>query len=161
MAPATTAELTRNFQKMYPEQMAHLPNLRFIEQYDPEDITVKDQPYAYVCDQVHEIKLGADIDEVRGQGVKNEAWSALVELRDKIATGQKVGWFVVVNGDVERWAPPLEDDEELEVSENGVESQFSPVSQRSSMGRTEELDGEQTKQRGLKKWLGKVKKSKR
>lgn len=165
MAPATTSELTANFQKLYADQMKHLPSLRFIEQYNPDDETVKDHPYAYVCDQVHEVKLGVDIDEVRGAGVKSEAWGALVELRDKIAEGAKVGWFVVVNGDVERWAPPIdgeedEEDEEERTSENGLESQISPVSQRSSVGRVEEVDGE-PRQKGLKKWLGKVKKAKR
>lgn len=159
MAPATSAEMTANFQKLYPDQMTHLPNLRFIEQYDPDDLTVKDQPYAYVCDQVHEVKLGVDVDELRGTGVPNEAWTALVELRDKIAEGEKVGWFVVVNGDVERWAPPLED-QETEASEIGTESQISPISQRSSVGKAEEEEGE-PKKKGLKKWLGKVRKSKR
>lgn len=143
MAPATSAGLTENFKELYPEQMANLQSLRFIEQYDPEDITTKDQPYAYVCDQVHEIKLGVDIDEVRGKGVANDAWSSLADLRDKIAPGEKIGWFVVVNGDVERWAPPIEDDEAVEEgtivgSTDG--SQVSPTSQRSSMGRSEEAD---------------------
>jgi hypothetical protein len=134
MAPGSTAALTENFQALYPDQMASLPSLRFIEQYDPEDITLKGQPYAYVCDQVHEVQLSVDIDEVRGKGVANDAWSALADLRDKIAPGEKVGWFVVVNGDVERWAPPIEDT----VSGSADGSQVSPVSQRSSVGRAEE-----------------------
>ena len=128
MAPATSTTMTESFKTLYPDQMASLPNLRFIEQYDPEDEVSKDQPYAYVCDQVHEVKLGVDIDEVRGQGVPSNVWSALAELRDKIAEGQKVGWYVVVNGDVERWAPPLEEDE----------NQVSPVSARSSVARIDE-----------------------
>jgi hypothetical protein len=130
MAPATTAALTENFQSLYPEMMANLPSLRFIEQYDPDDISSKSQPYAYVCDQVHEVKLGVDVDEVRGKGVANEAWGALVDLRDKVAPGEKVAWFVVVNGDVERWAPPQE-----EVSWNG--SQASPATEESSVAREE------------------------
>ena len=87
--------------------MAHLPNLRFVEQYDPSDETVTSQPYAYVADMVHEIHLGVDVDEVRGRGVKNEQWAALVELRDKLCPGEKVAWYVVVCGDEERWAPSL------------------------------------------------------
>jgi len=106
MAPATAGTLHANFASLYPDLMPSLPSLRFIEQYDPSDDTTKSQPYAYVCDQVHEVSLGVDIDEVRGKGVANEAWGALVELRDNIAPGEKVAWFVVVNGDVERWAPP-------------------------------------------------------
>ncbi|KAF9733138.1 hypothetical protein PMIN06_011568 [Paraphaeosphaeria minitans] len=165
MAPATTAQLTQNFRKQFPEQLAHLPSLRFIEQYDPDDELTKDQPYAYVCDQVTEIKLGVDIDEVRGVGVQSDTWSALVELRDKVAPGEKVGWFVVVNGDVERWAPPLSGDEndedtetELSVNGNGVrDSPMSPASQQSSVAKSDQDDT--GKKRGLKKWFGKIRRA--
>lgn len=94
--------------------MAALPNLRFIEQYDPNDITSKSQPYAYVADTVHEVSLGIDIDEVRGRGVAPEAWSAITELRDKLCQGLnvKLAWYVVVCGDEERWAPPTPSSEE-------------------------------------------------
>lgn len=90
--------------------MPSLQGLRFIEQYDPTDERTesKSQPFAYVADTVHEIKLGVDVDEVRGRGVGNEAWTSMVELRDKLAPGEKVAWFVVVCGDTERWAPPTE-----------------------------------------------------
>jgi hypothetical protein len=167
MAPATIEQLTQNFHKLFPEQLAHLPSLRFIEQYDPDDEYTKDQPYAYVCDQVTEIKLGVDIDEVRGVGLQSDAWSALTELRDKVAPGEKVGWFVVVNGDVERWAPPLSDDEddeetetELTVNGNGVEENpASPASQRSSVARSDEDDTGKTK--GLKKWFGRIRRARR
>ncbi|KAF2445686.1 hypothetical protein P171DRAFT_431082 [Karstenula rhodostoma CBS 690.94] len=173
MAPATTAQLTQDFRKQFPEQLAHLPSLRFIEQYDPDDEFTKDQPYAYVCDQVTEIKLGVDIDEVRGVGVQSDTWSAIVELRDKIAPGENVGWFVVVNGDVERWAPPLSDDEgdedtETELSENGngngngngvEESPVSSVSQRSNVPRSDQ--DETGKRRVLKKWFGKIRRARR
>ena len=142
MAPATVRAMTENFQKLYPEQMTSLPNLRFIEQYDPDDLVSKEQPHAYICDQVHDVQLSVDIDEVRGKGVANEAWGALADLRDKVAPGEKVGWFVVVNGDVERWAPPL-DDEEGEgtvtgsASVSGDGSLRSPISQRSSVAKQE------------------------
>lgn len=167
MAPATTAQLIQNFQKQFPEQLAQLPSLRFIEQYDPEDESTKDQPYAYVCDQVTEIKLGVDFDEVKELGVESDTCSALVELRDKVAPGEKVGWFIVVNGDVERWAPPLSDDEddedaETQLSDNGNELENSlagPASQRSSVARSDEVNTR--RQRGLKKWIGKIRKAKR
>ena len=110
MAPQTGEALRGNFRTLYPEIMPSLPGLRFIEQYDPLDERTesKSQPYAYVADTVYEIKLGVDVDEVRGRGVGNEAWTSMVELRDKLAPGEKVAWFVVVCGDVERWAPPTE-----------------------------------------------------
>ena len=114
MAPATQTCLHKNFKQQWPDIVKRLPGLRFIEQYDPDDLTVKDQPYAYVCDQVHDIKLGIDIDEVRRGGVPDEHGTAIAELRDKVAPDAKLGWFVVVNGDVERWAPPLDDEENLQ-----------------------------------------------
>lgn len=108
MAPQTRSAMMTNFKSIYTDIMPALPNLRFIEQYDPLDESVesKSQPFAYVCDVVHEVKLGVEIDEVRGRGVHNDAWTAMMDLRDKLAPGEKVSWFVVVCGDTERWAPP-------------------------------------------------------
>jgi hypothetical protein len=108
MAPLTSATLLTNFTSLYPDLMPSLRSLRFIEQYDPLDESAesKSQPYAYVADFVQEVKLGLDIDEARGKGVGNDAWSSMVELRDKLAPGEKIAWFVVICGDVERWAPP-------------------------------------------------------
>ena len=34
-----------------------------------------------------------------GTGVDAEGWGALIELRDQLAPGEKVGWWVVYNGD--------------------------------------------------------------
>jgi hypothetical protein len=141
MAPATTATLTDNFHTLYPELMPSLSSLRFLEQYDPADMSSKSQPFAYVCDQVHEVQLGVDVDEVRGKGVANEAWGALVDLRDKIAPGEKVAWFVVVNGDVERWAPATVGLLDGSSSAESGGSTMSPLSgSGSSVGREE--DGE-------------------
>ena len=107
IAPATTRALLLNFKQLYPDVMASLPSLRFYEQYDPHDISDsgKSQPYAYVADIAEEIKLGAEVDAIRGRGVSNEQWAGLMELRDKLAPDEKVSWYVVVCGDEERWAP--------------------------------------------------------
>lgn len=107
VAPGTTSALLQNFQDIYPEVMEHLQHLRFIEQYDPNDTSpsASSQPHAYVADMVHEVRLGVDVEEVRGKGVTNEQWGCMLELRDKLAPDAKVGWFVVVCGDEERWAP--------------------------------------------------------
>jgi hypothetical protein len=167
MAPATAACMMENFKQQWPEEMKQLPNLRFIEQYDPEDLTAKDQPYAYVCDQVHEIKLGVDFDDLRGGGVKEDQWAAIAELRDKVAAGAKLGWFVVVNGDLERWAPPLDDDDDGDDTETeATYSQLSPSSQRSSLNRADDVSGQAQERpstsRSLKKWLGgRLRKTKR
>lgn len=110
-APTTTAALLDNFEELWPDAMSHLPNLRFIEQYDPNDerATAASQPFAYVADVVEEINLSIDVDEVRGKGLGNDQWGALMEIRDKLAPDEKVGWYVVVCGDEERWAPPTVD----------------------------------------------------
>lgn len=110
-SPSTTSALISNFNEVFPDAMMHLPKLRFIEQYDPDDLSVASlsQPYAYVADIVEEVKLGVDIDDVRGRGVNNEQWASLMDIRDRLAPDEKVGWFVVVCGDEERWAPPTND----------------------------------------------------
>ena len=106
--PQTALALHKNFNQLYPDCMEHLHSLRFIEQYHPSDErnTSGSQPYAYVADMVEEVKLGVEIDEVRGRGVGNEQWASMMELRDRLAPEEKVAWYVVVCGDEERWAPP-------------------------------------------------------
>jgi len=108
VAPDTSLTLLKNFHDLYPGPMAYLNRLRFVEQYDPEDTSASaaSQPFAYVADVVHEVKLGVAIDEVLGGGIKNEQWSAMMEVRDKLAPEEKLAWYVVVCGDEERWAPP-------------------------------------------------------
>ena len=111
VAPKTTLALLKNFNQIYPECMEHLHRLRFVEQYDPDDISAgaASQPYAYVADMVEEVKLGVEIDEVRGRGLTNEQWTAIMELRDRLAPEEKVGWYIVVCGDEERLAPSASD----------------------------------------------------
>lgn len=109
VAPKTTLALLKNFNQLYPECTEHLHQLRFVEQYDPNDqSSAVSQPYAYVADMVEEVKLGVEIDEVRGRGLNNDQWTAIMELRDKLAPEEKVGWYIVVCGDEERLAPPME-----------------------------------------------------
>ena len=107
VAPGTTAEMLDNFNQLYPDSMEHLKHLRFVEQYDPDDTAAGSgsQPYAYVADVVEEVKLGVDVDEIRGKGVPNDQWAAIMELRDQLAPEEKVAWYIVVCGDEERWAP--------------------------------------------------------
>ena len=116
VAPGTTREMLDNFNELYPESMEHLPHLRFVEQYDPNDTTAGSgsQPYAYVADVVEEVKLGVDVDEIRGKGVPNDQWASMMELRDKLAPEEKVAWYIVVCGDEERWAPTASELEEQE-----------------------------------------------
>ncbi|MCJ1483000.1 hypothetical protein MMC06_003166 [Schaereria dolodes] len=104
MSPTTSEALISTFRNLHPELMAALPNLRLMEQYDPEDTSdnAVSQPWAFVADKVEECKLSLDVGEVMGRGVGAESWGALVELRDQLAAGEKVGWWVVYNGDEQR-----------------------------------------------------------
>ncbi|KAF2670736.1 hypothetical protein BT63DRAFT_200042 [Microthyrium microscopicum] len=142
MAPGTTRAIKSNLASTNPEITHHLPTLQFIEQYDPSDHSAeaKSQPFAYVADIVHEIKLGIDIDEVRGKGVTNDAWGAMVDLRDKFAPGEKVAWFVVVCGDTERSFPPTV--QMLESSSNGMYARdgMSDVTVTNSNGYSNEVN---------------------
>lgn len=108
VAPETTRALLRNFNDLYPESMEHLNRLRFVEQYDPSDLSpgAASQPYGYVADMCEEVKLGVGVDDVVQKGISNEQWAAMMEMRDRLAPEEKVGWYVVVCGDEERWAPP-------------------------------------------------------
>ena len=48
--------------------------------------------------------LSLNVEEAmsRGPAVTPQAWEALAELRDKLAEGEKIGWWVVYNGDPDR-----------------------------------------------------------
>ena len=104
MSISTTAALMANFSAIYPNLMPSLPNLRFIEQYNPADTSASatSQPFAFVTDRVERSELSIDVGEVMAQGVRAAGWDALADLRDQLAPGEKIGWFVVYNGDEER-----------------------------------------------------------
>lgn len=46
-----------------------------------------------------------------GPAVTPQQWEALAELRDKLAEGEKIGWWIIYNGDPDRFAG---DDQEYE-----------------------------------------------
>lgn len=60
--------------------------------------------------------LSMNVEEIisEGPGSTNRAWEALADLRDKIASGQKIGWWVVYNGDPERAFDDLDDEDEYD-----------------------------------------------
>lgn len=58
-----------------------------------------------------------------GLAVTPQAWEAFAELRDKLAEGEKIGWWIIYNGDPERQYPrdeemEMESDDEEELSED-------------------------------------------
>jgi hypothetical protein len=165
--PPSQAGLLASLRQEYPDIMKNLPNIVFLEQYDPEDITSEAatcQPYAFVGDRVvtiagggpnniqrplsgviqdgskipaghgarksdageerpkamspsprsRDTALSVNVEDVMasGPGVSPAAWEALADLRDEIANGEKIGWFVVYNGDPERKIEPRDESEE-------------------------------------------------
>ncbi|KAJ5291952.1 hypothetical protein N7478_001203 [Penicillium angulare] len=124
--PLTTELLTESFHKTQTDLVSRLPQLRFIEQYDPYDETSNtvSQDHAYVASKVLTIPdgesdasgPGANIQDCveQGSGLSGDEEAALEELRDRLAPGEKIGWFIVYNGDPDRWYPPSEDSEDEE-----------------------------------------------
>ncbi|KAL9608650.1 MAG: hypothetical protein Q9167_006534 [Letrouitia subvulpina] len=104
MAKQSTEALNENFNKLFPQIMNNLPALQFIEPYDPTDETsaATTQPYCFVSDLVERSEAYLDVTAVMNKGVKAVQWDALADLRDKLAPGEKIGWYVVHNGDEER-----------------------------------------------------------
>ncbi|KAL1989652.1 hypothetical protein VTN49DRAFT_6849 [Thermomyces lanuginosus] len=125
--PTTTRVLLESFQEKFPDIMAHLPELHLLEQYDPEDLSdaAVSQPYAFVADRVEILPddarpkdgLHAPIDPPPDVTISQEVVDALARLRDVIGEPEeKIGWWLVYNGDPVRFHS---DDEEGYDSEGG------------------------------------------
>jgi hypothetical protein len=125
--PLTTSLIMDSFNKTNPDLLPRLPELQFIEQYDPADETsgTVSQDYAYVGARVLTIPDGGDgataqggqnIEDVveQGSGLTEDQTAALETLRDRLAPGEKIGWYLVYNGDPERWFPESESESEDE-----------------------------------------------
>lgn len=154
--PLTTELLLESFKRTQADLIPRLPELRFIEQYDPADESSNtvSQPFAYVGAKVVTIPDGApagagpglNIEDVveQGSGLSDDATEALETLRDRLAPGEKIGWFMVYNGDPDRWYPPSEDEEEEEYvnGERYVEgSEKSPTEPSSPQSYTVCIEG--------------------
>ncbi|RHZ56644.1 hypothetical protein CDV55_103033 [Aspergillus turcosus] len=121
--PATSRLLTECFKKTDPDLVSRLPDLRFIEQYDPEDTdseTAVSQPYAYVAAKVITLsEPGTKApglswnpeDLAKDSPLEPSALEALTKLRDKYAAGERIGWWIVYNGDPDRDFPHFDEDD--------------------------------------------------
>ncbi|KAM3077082.1 hypothetical protein ACMFMF_004998 [Clarireedia jacksonii] len=111
--------------------------VKLVEQYNPDDLNTKSQPWAYVADHMVEVTLGVSIteemkryeDKLRAEekidGPENGCISArearrksrrvgwFEKLREGLQSDEPAGWHVVCCGDEERWFPPAELSEEL------------------------------------------------
>lgn len=121
--PLTTELLTESFHKTQADLVARLPELQFIESYDPYDETSNtvSQDHAYVASKVLTIPDGAEdagpgLDMQacveQGSGLSQDQMEALEELRNRLAPEEKIGWFMVYNGDPDRWYPSSDDSED-------------------------------------------------
>jgi hypothetical protein len=118
----TSTLIVNAMKKNHPQAAQHLPDLQLIEQYDPLDMTdaAVSQPYAYVADSVTMLPdtarpvhgLSVSIDQhLLDDAIPPERHAALAEVRDAVAPGQKIGWWIVYNGDPDRYYPGMEDDD--------------------------------------------------
>ncbi|OQE89715.1 hypothetical protein PENNAL_c0013G06253 [Penicillium nalgiovense] len=145
--PLTTELIAESFHKTQADLVDRLPELSFIEQYDPADETsgTVSQDHAYVSTRVLEIPEdgsgggGANIEDCveQGSGLTDGQTAALEELRDRLAPGEKIGWYLVYNGDPERWYPDSEDEEYYE---SGEESENESQTQRQSQVQSQKGD---------------------
>ena len=102
VSPKTSTALIDSFNVLYPDTMDSLPELHFVEQYDPSDTSEKatSQPFAFVADRVEECKLSINVNSaIRQGGSVKETRSALVDLKERLAPNEQLDWYVVHNGD--------------------------------------------------------------
>ncbi|WEW54903.1 hypothetical protein PRK78_000330 [Emydomyces testavorans] len=112
--PGASRAVLHSFKRIDPNIPYHLPGLRLIEPYDPDDIsdTALSQPYAFVAAKVVTIPddgqqgrmLSLNVSEIieKGPELSPGGPEALRRLRDFLAPEEKIGWWVVYNGDPER-----------------------------------------------------------
>ena len=81
--------------------------------------------------------LSLNVEEIvsEGPGLTSKAWEAFADLRDQIAKGEKIGWWIVYNGDPERGFDEGFDDEGYSESEEAEddEGEVTETESRSSM----------------------------
>lgn len=81
--------------------------------------------------------LSLNVEEVMSAGpvITPQAWEALAQLRDKIAEGEKIGWWVVYNGDPERAVSDgddIEDDEDDEINNDDNDQDMADTAEKTN-----------------------------
>lgn len=142
--PVTADLLDESLKHTAPQLMSRLPAIQFIESYDPgdESSNTVSQDFAYVSVKVLTIPDGgsepedlrpgetvSDLVEKPGAGMSEDEVKALEELRDMLAPGEKIGWFMVYNGDPERYYPESDSEDEFEDVESYMEERSGGISQ--------------------------------
>ncbi|KAK2861365.1 hypothetical protein FQN49_004278 [Arthroderma sp. PD_2] len=133
--PRTAKAVIKSFEEIDPNIPVHLPDLALIEQYDPKDTSnsATGQPYAFVCAKVITIGGGSEpqsnsflslnLEEFinKDPGLSSDALAAFSALRKVLAPDEKIGWWIVYNGDPERFYPETDEDFE-DIEEESDES---------------------------------------
>lgn len=119
MAMTSNEAIIGSLRRLYPDMLADLPHLRMVEEYDPADESAVSniQEFAYVADKVVRHGPGIDLKHVQDEGIPAAQWGAMADLREEIAKGEQLGWWIVYNADPERAIIDSEDDlSDVEVS---------------------------------------------
>ena len=128
--PLTSQLILDSLKQTNGDVMSKLPDLQFIEQYDPDDTTSVEavsKPFAFVAAKVMTLgepgEPGANLSwnteelDREGAGLSESGQEALEQLRDRLAPGEKIGWWLVYNGDPAREYPHSDEEEYEEVEE--------------------------------------------
>lgn len=104
MPDRSSSALLASFRKLWPDIMTRLRHLYLFEEFDPsaEDQSLLD--WAFVADEVVTLNaLSVDLNSLPATNLTNGAVKGTLEaLRDKLAEGEKIQWFIVYNGDPDR-----------------------------------------------------------
>ncbi|KAK5998297.1 hypothetical protein PT974_00672 [Cladobotryum mycophilum] len=89
--------------------------VKLLEEYDPEEMAISARPFAYVADYAIRVDLSAGLDEEKAkyeaQLKEGNQGDWFERLRDELQAGEPIGWYVVVCGDEERFAPRDDNDD--------------------------------------------------
>lgn len=121
--PITSQLIREQLQRQAPDIVTRLPELQLIEEYDPDDVTSNaavTKDHAFVAAKVMTLSdAGAPgstlswntqkLDQ-EGSGLSEDGSAALEGLRDQLAPGEKIGWWLVYNGDPPREYPQSDDE---------------------------------------------------
>ncbi|KOS21362.1 hypothetical protein ESCO_005157 [Escovopsis weberi] len=141
--------------------------VKLLEEHDPRDTAAATRPYAYVADHAVRVDLGADVEgEMRrygemvggdsggggGGGGGGAVW--FERLRDELQAGAGIGWYVVVCGDEERYAPPREGADEEGSGGGGGPGAAAGVGDEGEEGGAEGGEGEDRENGGKAEGAG-------
>ena len=81
----------------------------------------------------HDLSINVEDVISEGAGLSAKGWDAFADLRDKLAPGEKIGWWIVYNGDPDRNFDTFTDDEdydeeyEEEEAEQDIDEETTPT----------------------------------